>query len=102
MSNIVNNPDYEPVILKKKTLKQSQSFKPKIKEVDIEENPIKYTPREIGLEIMKKRTEMKMKQTELAKKLNVPVKEIQDIENGKAIENKKLISRIKKMLKIIS
>jgi ribosome-binding protein aMBF1 (putative translation factor) len=43
---------------------------------------------------------MKLTQKDLACKLNMQIKDIQDIESGKALENKMVLSKIRKMLNL--
>lgn len=60
--------------------------------------PVKYVSKEDASAIVKGRVERKMTQKDLAQKLNMSVKDIADIESGKAIENKQVIGRIKRIL----
>ena len=56
--------------------------------------------KELADSIRNKRCEMKLKQKDLAKQLNINVSLINEIESGKAIYNGKLVSRIKTKLNI--
>lgn len=60
--------------------------------------PVKYVTKEDASAIVKGRVEKKMTQKDLAQKLNMSVKDIADIECGKAIENKQKIGQIKRLL----
>lgn len=60
----------------------------------------KYVSREDANIIIQNRILMKLSQKDLAYKLNMPIKDIQDIESLKAIENKLTLSKIKKFLQV--
>lgn len=60
----------------------------------------KVVPKELADSIRNKRCEMKLKQKDLAKQLNINVSVLNEIETGKAIYNGKLLSRIKRKLNI--
>lgn len=60
--------------------------------------PIKLVSKEDASAIVKGRVEKKLTQKELAQKLNMQQKEIADIEAGKAVENKQVLSKIKRAL----
>lgn len=60
--------------------------------------PIKYVSREDATFIMATRLSKKLSQKDLAVKLNIQLKDIHDIESCKAVENKQLISKIRKYL----
>jgi len=64
--------------------------------------PIQYVSKADGQLIIQGRIAMKLTQKDLACKLNMQPKEIQDIETGKAIENKMVLSKIRKFLGISS
>ena len=68
--------------------------------VEKDELTHKVIPKELSDLIRNKRCEMKLKQKDLAKQLNVNVSVINEIESGKAIYNGKLVSRIKRKLNI--
>ena len=55
-----------------------------------ESKKIPLIPSDIRLQLIKGRTEAKLKQKELAAQMSLPVKIIQDIENGKAKNNMRL------------
>ena len=55
---------------------------------------------EIGKQIMQARLAKKLKQTDLAKQLNMTPDIIRDYENGSAIRNNSVLSKIKKALNI--
>lgn len=116
---MLDHQDWNTVILKKKEIivketiskndKQqnpisSTTNKPlwKIeKQVDSDaEKPINYVSRDDAQKIINGRISMKMTQKDLSTRLNMPLKDIQDIESCKAIENKLILSKIKKFLQI--
>ena len=61
---------------------------------------IKYIDKEFSKQLVKCRTDLKLKQQEVAKKLNLNVSVINECENGKAIYNPILITKLKKFYKI--
>lgn len=71
-------------------------------EKKIEEGNLKHdkTPSELGKIIQSKRLSQNMTQKDLAQKLNIPVKMINEIESGKAKHNPQVISKIKRILNI--
>ena len=71
-------------------------------EKKIEEGNLKHdkTPSELGKIIQSRRLSQNMTQKDLAQKLNIPVKMINEIESGKAIHNPQVISKIKRILNI--
>ena len=89
---------------------KKQGNKPKHKDVSksvkleqlVEKDELshKTVPKEIADLIRNKRCEMKLKQKDLAKQLNLNVCVINEIETGKAIYNGKTISRIKRKLNL--
>lgn len=115
-----NHQDWTPVVLKKKTStpeikvvnkndKQqsisSVTNKPawKIeKQIDGTDSgkPLNYVSRDNAQKVIAGRVAMKLTQKDLATKLNMQVKEIQDIENCKAIENKLVLAKIKRVLQL--
>ncbi len=68
--------------------------------VEKDELSHKLVSKELADSIRNKRCEMKMKQKDLAKQLNVNVSVINEIETGKAIYNGKILSQIKRKLNI--
>ena len=52
-----------------------------------------------GKELQKKRLSKGMTQKDLAQKLNIPVKDINEIEAGKAKHNGQLMGKIKRIMK---
>ena len=107
--------DWETVVLKpskekheeqtiKKTVTETltASQKPawKIeKQVDSEEGkPITLVSTSVAKMVTGARVAKKISQKDLARKLNVPEKDIKDIEAGKALENKALLAKIKREL----
>ncbi len=71
-------------------------------EQKIESGNLKHdkTPAEFGKLIQKKRLEKNMTQKDLAQKINIPVKIINEIECGKAKHNPQVVSKIKRILNI--
>lgn len=114
----MNNQDWETVVINKTKPKQTitterktqqqatltSSQKPawKIeKMVDSEEGkPIALVSSDTARAIVGGRIAAKLTQKQLAQQLNIPEKEIKDIESGKALENKLLLSKIKRRLNI--
>ena len=70
------------------------------KMVDEDKLSHKHISKDVANLIKNKRCEMKLKQKDLAKQLNVNVSLINDIEMGKAIHNGKLIAQIKRKLNL--
>ena len=60
--------------------------------------PLAFVSKEDAQRIVAGRVAKKLCQKDLAMRLNMQPKDIQDIENGKAVENKQVISRIKRFL----
>lgn len=60
--------------------------------------PVNYVSAETARAIIGGRTAAKLTQKQLAQRLNIPEKDIKDIESGKAVENKGLVARIKRVL----
>lgn len=69
------------------------------KQVDDDtKKPLTYVSKADADYIIQTRIKLKKNQKQLAQELNIQLKDIQDIESCKALENKALISRIKKYL----
>lgn len=85
------------------TLTSSQKPAWKIeKMVDSEDGkPISLISSDTSRAIVAGRVAAKLTQKQLAQQLNISEKEIKDIESGKAVENKLIISTIKKRLGIL-
>ena len=66
-----------------------------------EGKPIQYVTREDARKIIDGRVAMKLSQKDLANRLNMSVKEIQEIEACKSVENKAKLSKIKRILNIM-
>jgi ribosome-binding protein aMBF1 (putative translation factor) len=104
--------DWSPVIFKKKPEKisipdspqtiSSTSSKPawKIEKMIDEGIQLLKVSKEDSKIIIAGRINMKLSQKDLATRLNMQIKDIQEIENGKAIENKQVLSKIKKFLNV--
>jgi len=84
--------------ISKKSPNKEQKMEEKIE--NCEKLKVKVTPVEIGRDIQKKRTELKLTQKDLAQKVNVTPKVILEIEAGKAKHNPQLIVKIKRFLKL--
>jgi len=69
---------------------------------DNTDEPLKIVtvPREVSLNIQKIRCSKKIKRDDLAKKMNIPTKVLEEIENGKYKYDKLLINKILKYLQI--
>jgi putative transcription factor len=61
---------------------------------------VKYVSKEAAQAVIKGRVAMKLTQAQLAQRLNIPEKDVKEIESGKAVENKALLSKIKRALNI--
>ena len=85
---------------KNHTIKQPS--KEKIFDKKIEEGKLKHkkTTGELGKKIEKQRLKLNMTRKDLAYKINLPVKIIDDIENGKSNYNPQHINKIKRILNI--
>jgi ribosome-binding protein aMBF1 (putative translation factor) len=60
--------------------------------------PLDRVTKEEGVAIMQARLLAKMTQVQLAAKLNVHAKDLQEIESGKALRNSELLARIRRAL----
>ena len=60
--------------------------------------PLNFVNRDDAQRIITGRVIKKLGQKDLAMNLNMPLKEIQEIESCKAVENKQVLSRIKRFL----
>ena len=113
-----NHQDWETVVLKK--TKRTEIQKDRVKhdvpissttnkpiwkieqQIDNEGGAgIKRVSKEDAQKIILGRVAMKLSQKELANKLNMQVKEIQEVESSKAFENKSILSKIRRTLSII-
>ena len=91
--------DWETVVLKKP--KPPPKNTPKIKNTEGEEGSecnLMKAPVSLKTKIQKARMTLKMSQKDLATKMNLPVKTIQEYENGKAIPNNKFIASLERHL----
>ena len=89
---------------KEKEKNKSNTSFVKEKKIDkkIEEGNLKHDKIKLdsSKQIQQQRLKLGMTQKDLAKKLNIPVKTIIEIESGKANKNQQLISKIKRNLNI--
>lgn len=110
----MHHQDWETIILNKPTsstvakttppatLTASQKPAWKVeKQVDADTGkPLTYVDPSTAKSIVSGRVARKLSQKDLARRLNVSEKEIKDIESGKALENKALLSKIRRELGI--
>lgn len=98
-----SKPKQTTPIHKHATLTSSQKPAWKIeKMVDSEDGkPISLISSDTSRAIIAGRVAAKLTQKQLAQQLNISEKEIKDIESGKAVENKLIISKIKRRLNIL-
>ena len=70
-------------------------------EKQIEDGNLKHKKMDVsfGKELQKKRLSKGFTQKDLAQKLNIPVKNINDIESGKAKHNPQLMNKINRIMK---
>tara|TARA_B100000035_G_scaffold309691_1_gene316274 strand:+ start:1203 stop:1595 length:393 start_codon:yes stop_codon:yes gene_type:complete len=87
---------------KEKNIKTQQFSKINKIEKKIEEGNLKHdkTPAELSKLIQQKRLSQNMTQKDLAQKINVPVKTINELESGRAKHNPQIVSKIKRILNI--
>jgi ribosome-binding protein aMBF1 (putative translation factor) len=64
--------------------------------------PLQFVSKEDARKIVDGRVGLKLSQKDLACKLNMPLKDIQDIESCKAVENKLVLAKIKRALNIFT
>lgn len=108
----MQNQDWTPVVFHKKPdtvrrVEAPQTFsattaKPawKIEQQEDLGVELKRVCKEDTQRIIQGRVNKKLCQKDLATKLNMQLKDIQEIENGKALENKQQLAKIKKFLQI--
>ena len=116
--NMDQQQDWKQVVFKKQTKSKdsrqpmvaatasTMSSKPawKIEQmVDSDESkkPLDRVSKADAQRIVLGRCAMKLKQQDLATRLNMPIKELQEIEACKAVENKAVLSRIKRFLNVL-
>jgi len=95
--------DWKPVVLEKRTkpvLSGKSGNKPKAaaEPEDGTEMKIPTVSKSLKQAIMNARTAKKWKQSDLANKLNVPIKTIAEYENGKIVPNNGFIRRMEVVL----
>jgi len=89
--------DFEPVVFKKPKPKSQpkQMYTPKIdKEIDT----LPKVSLQVSKNMQKARLRLKLSQKELAKKINVTSKLIQQYENGKAIPQPHILQKLRRIL----
>ena len=100
--------DWKTVVVKKsKAIKEMENkYKPKKQNApgskkfhELDGNEIvkpKLVDKDIAKKLQQARSAKKLKQKEVAQRLNVPVSMIQNVENGKAKLNKAFVNKLKK------
>ena len=68
---------------------------------DLTKKPLERVSKTDAQRIILGRCAMKLKQQDLATKLNMKVQELREIENCTAVENKTVLSRIKRFLNVM-
>lgn len=101
--------DWTPVVVKKKNNKDNKDNNPgnheksKVTKLEeqVEEGTMKHKKMDItfGKTLQKYRLSQGYTQKDLATKLNIPVKDINEIEAGKAKHNGQLMGKIKRIMK---
>ena len=98
--------DWTPVVVKKKNNKDNNPGnheKSKVTKLEeqVEEGTMKHKKMDIGFgkTLQKYRLSQGYTQKDLATKLNIPVKDINEIEAGKAKHNGQLMGKIKRIMK---
>ena len=76
-----------------------EGLKMKKLDEDTENYKVETVNKSISQEIVKARSTLKMKQKDLANKINVPVQTIQNYENGKAQPEIKILKKLERVLK---
>lgn len=95
----MNHQDWEPVVLtKKKPISINKSNKNN--DDDDEIKKLKFISLNNSKLIQQARTNQKISQKDLAKKLNLDIKIIQSYECGKGVQNTQIMNKIEKFLKI--
>ena len=93
--------DWEPVVFTKKKLSKNPTFcNSKIDKDDNEISVPKTVGKEYGMKVQQYRNAKSLTQKELATKLNIPYEQVRDIENGIALKNGTLITKINRYLQI--
>ena len=100
------NQDWKPVIFNKsKKIELSNHVKNKSKDSQLDEatdaKPLKMIAPTMSKQIIAGRTAKKMKQSDLAKAINVQTSVIMNYENGKVVPDSKIINKLSKALGII-
>ena len=62
--------------------------------------PVEYVPKDVAAAIVNGRVAMKLSQKDLAARVNMQLRDIQEIESGKALYNKAKIAKLKQFLRI--
>lgn len=93
--------DWKPVVLTKhQPIKKNLIYNKQIIEDNNEIVVPKTVTKEYGLKVQQYRNVMNLNQKDLAQKLNIPLEQIRNIENGTALKNGTLITKINRFLKI--
>lgn len=113
----MDHQDWTPVVLRAKKSPPTTTVSPRTtatissttskpvwkieKQVDSDQGkPLNLVSSDVAKAIIGGRIAMKLTQKYLAQRLNLPEKEIKEIEAGKAVENKAVIAKIKRLLGI--
>jgi ribosome-binding protein aMBF1 (putative translation factor) len=97
---MASHQDFVPVVLKKGVSHSGGSSHTKVDKDEEEIKVPKTYSKEFGLEVSKKRIEMKLTQKELALRSKLDIKTIQDVELGRGIYNGNVISILRRELDI--
>ncbi|MBI96719.1 hypothetical protein CL656_06210 [bacterium] len=90
-----NFQDWEPVVLKKRTIPVKNQNTPKKEDDDT--ITVKTIGRELKVALQQARLNKKMSQKDVATKMNVKPNDIMNYENGKAVPNNAFISKLEKL-----
>ena len=102
--------DWEPVVFKKNIQPTTKDGKPipkikltdeqiRLNKVDNEEIQIKKVSLELRIIIQRARQNLKMSQAQLAQQINQKQNVINEYENGKAVPNNQILSKLERVLK---
>jgi ribosome-binding protein aMBF1 (putative translation factor) len=91
-------PGCMPATMSTTSSRPAWAIERRVDDVDSGKPPLDMTSREEARRITERRTTLGMKQSDLAMRVNADVKDIQAIEAGRAVENRKLLSKIWRVL----
>lgn len=96
-TNMINNPDYEPKILRKrKPVRKLTQAPPKA--TNDEDFKVKTVSHSLAKQIQSARQAKKLTQKQLATQCNVKPIVIQQYEQGKGVPDQKVLSRMRRVL----